>query len=120
MRRQQLVNKQTPIEFADESETETEQELRQKNVGSGESTNDNCGQKLIDSIAALECATVTVLPPTTAPSHNHENNYVQSLFLFSVIPISFNLSHSTQTTTFHANIHLLNQRMIVERNITCC
>lgn len=57
----------TPIAFADESETETEQELRQKNVGSGESTNDNCGQNLIDSTAALECATVTVLSPTTTP-----------------------------------------------------
>ena len=57
----------TPIAFADESETETEQELRQKNVGSGESTNDNCGQNLIDSTARPECATVTVLPPTTAP-----------------------------------------------------
>ena len=39
----------TPMAFADESETETEQELKQKNVGSGESTNDNCGQNLIDS-----------------------------------------------------------------------
>jgi hypothetical protein len=49
--------------YADESETSTEQELKQKNVGSGESTNTNCGH----STAALECATVTVLPPTTAP-----------------------------------------------------
>jgi hypothetical protein len=52
----------TPMAFADESETEQEQ--RQENVGSGESTNDNCGQNLIDSTAALGCATVTVLPPT--------------------------------------------------------
>jgi hypothetical protein len=57
----------TPMAFADESETETEQELKQKNVGSGESTDDNCGQNLIDSTAALECVTVRVLPPTTAP-----------------------------------------------------
>ena len=60
----------TPFAYAsggDSSETETEQEIKQKNVGSGESTNTNCGQNLIDSTAALECATVTVLPPTTAP-----------------------------------------------------
>jgi uncharacterized membrane protein len=51
----------TPMAFADESETETEQELKQKNVGSGESTNDNCGQNLIDSTAGLTtCAAVTV------------------------------------------------------------
>ena len=43
--------------FADESETETEQELKQKNVGSGESFNDNCGQNLIDSTSAQVCAT---------------------------------------------------------------
>jgi FlaG/FlaF family flagellin (archaellin) len=47
----------TPMAFADESETETEQEIKQKNVGSGESTNDNCGQNLIDSASTLLCAT---------------------------------------------------------------
>ena len=52
----------TPIAFADESETETEQELRQKNVGSGESTNDNCGQNLIDSASTQRCATVRAGP----------------------------------------------------------
>ena len=50
----------TPMAFADESETETEQELRQKNVGSGDSVNDNCGQNLIDSASTPVCATVTV------------------------------------------------------------
>ena len=42
----------TPFAYAsngDSSETETEQELKQKNVGSGESVNHNCGQNLIDS-----------------------------------------------------------------------
>jgi hypothetical protein len=39
-----------PIAFAqDESETNTEQEIKQKNVGSGESTNNNCGENLIES-----------------------------------------------------------------------
>ena len=32
----------------DESETNTEQALKQKNVGSGESTNFNCGENSID------------------------------------------------------------------------
>ena len=42
----------TPFAYASEGDysgTETEQELKQKNVGSGESFNDNCGQNLIDS-----------------------------------------------------------------------
>jgi hypothetical protein len=48
----------------DSSETETEQELKQKNVGSGESVNDNCGQNLIDSGAAFTtCAGISVLSP---------------------------------------------------------
>ena len=33
--------------FADESETNTEQKLAQENVGSGESTNFNCGRNTI-------------------------------------------------------------------------
>jgi uncharacterized membrane protein len=54
----------TPMAFADESETETEQEIKQKNVGSGESVNDNCAQNLIDSAGGFTtCATVSVLSP---------------------------------------------------------
>ena len=52
----------TPMAYAtDESETETEQELKQKNVGSGESVNDNCGQNLIDNsdTNTLVCATIS-------------------------------------------------------------
>ena len=55
----------TPFAYASEGDysgTETEQELKQKNVGSGESTNDNCGQNLIDSTSTLTCATVTAAP----------------------------------------------------------
>ena len=51
--------------FADESETETEQELKQKNIGSGESTNDNCGQNLIDSASTQRCAGARTITPTT-------------------------------------------------------
>ena len=39
----------------DESETNTQQVLKQKNVGSGESTNFNCGQNLINSQTEQEC-----------------------------------------------------------------
>jgi FlaG/FlaF family flagellin (archaellin) len=54
----------TPMAFADESETETEQELKQKNVGSGESTNFNCAQNLIDSAGGfVTCPEVTLGSP---------------------------------------------------------
>jgi hypothetical protein len=44
----------------DYSGTNTEQEIKQKNVGSGESTNNNCGLNLIDSAAAtVRC----LIPP---------------------------------------------------------
>jgi hypothetical protein len=43
----------SPIAFAqDESETNTEQEIKQKNVGSGNSINNNCALNSIDSAAA--------------------------------------------------------------------
>ena len=43
----------TPLAYADESETETEQELKQENLGSGESTNENCGTNSIDGFLGL-------------------------------------------------------------------
>ena len=55
----------SPIAFAqDESETNTEQEIKQKNVGSGESTNTNCAQNSIDSLAGLSvtCPVTELLP----------------------------------------------------------
>jgi hypothetical protein len=45
----------------DESETNTEQSIKQKNVGSGESTNNNCAQNTIDTTLAA-----TVACPVTA------------------------------------------------------
>jgi hypothetical protein len=42
----------TAIVYADESETNTEQEIKQKNVGGEGSTQFNCGQNNIDSEAA--------------------------------------------------------------------
>jgi hypothetical protein len=48
------------IAFAqDESETNTEQEIKQRNVGSGESTNNNCALNSIDSAAATVACPVT-------------------------------------------------------------
>jgi hypothetical protein len=37
----------TPLAYADSSATATGQNVEQKNTGSGESTNFNCGQNLI-------------------------------------------------------------------------
>ena len=40
----------------DESETSTDQSVKQKNVGSGDSTNFNCGQNLIKAgVKEQEC-----------------------------------------------------------------
>lgn len=45
-----LVSYALPTQvFADESETNTEQKMKQSNVGSGASTNFNCGENDIDS-----------------------------------------------------------------------
>lgn len=45
--------------FADESKTNTEQKLAQENVGSGESTNFNCGRNTIESLLPIQaCGTV--------------------------------------------------------------
>ena len=50
----------SPLAFAqDESETNTEQEIKQKNIGSGESTNNNCALNSIDSAAATVACPVT-------------------------------------------------------------
>ena len=47
----------------DESETNTEQEIKQKNVGSGESTNNNCALNSIDSAAAtVACPVGGIIP----------------------------------------------------------
>jgi hypothetical protein len=40
----------------DESATNTEQEIKQKNVGSGESTNNNCALNSIDTTLAATVA----------------------------------------------------------------
>jgi hypothetical protein len=43
----------------DESETNTEQKLKQENIGSGESTNFNCGRNTIDATVPIQaCGTI--------------------------------------------------------------
>jgi hypothetical protein len=43
----------------DESETNTEQALKQENVGSGASTNFNCGENNIDTLLPIQaCGTI--------------------------------------------------------------
>ena len=49
-------------EGGDESETNTEPQIKQKNVGSGNSINNNCALNSIDSAAATVACTVG-LPP---------------------------------------------------------
>jgi hypothetical protein len=49
----------------DYSGTNTEQEIKQKNVGSGESTNNNCALNSIGSaLAEVECFTPLLTPPS--------------------------------------------------------
>lgn len=51
----------------DETDTDTEQRLRQKNLGSGESTNFNCAEHLITSASdSIECIPSGPAPPTPA------------------------------------------------------
>ena len=53
----------------DESETNTEQEIKQRNVGSGESTNNNCALNAIDTgdDATVDCPVASGLTAPTAP-----------------------------------------------------
>ena len=55
------------VDGGDESETNTEQEIKQKNVGSGESKNNNCALNSIDSAAATVACPIGRL---IAPSSN--------------------------------------------------
>ena len=61
-----------PVVYAEEnggdsSETETEQTLKQKNVGSGESTNINCGTNNLEAVASVTaCPTVSILSEAAA------------------------------------------------------
>ena len=45
----------------DESETNTEQKLKQENIGSGQSTNFNCGRNTIDATIPIQaCGAIDV------------------------------------------------------------
>jgi hypothetical protein len=58
-----------PIAFAqDESATNTGQSITQENMGSGESTNNNCALNSIDTTAAatVACPVTSALPATDA------------------------------------------------------
>jgi hypothetical protein len=54
----------TQLAFADESETKTKQEIKQKNVGSGASTNVNCADN--DIGGAIEVDPDAEFPPIDA------------------------------------------------------
>ena len=53
----------------DDSQTGTEQSLRQKNIGSGETTNFNCAENMITSASdSIECIPSGPAPPTPPPT----------------------------------------------------
>jgi hypothetical protein len=59
---------QTNAVYADQSETNTQQGLSQENIGSGDSTNNNCGHNSIDSIVGtLVCREGGTPSPTPFP-----------------------------------------------------
>ena len=46
----------SPLAYADDSETNTDQSVQQKNTGSGDSANFNCGENLIKAgVGEQEC-----------------------------------------------------------------
>ena len=46
----------SPLAYADDSETNTDQSVKQKNTGSGDSANFNCGENLIKAgVGENEC-----------------------------------------------------------------
>jgi hypothetical protein len=56
------------FEGGDESETNTEQEIKQKNVGSGESTNNNCALNSIDATGTGQGGAVVDCPVVSGDS----------------------------------------------------
>jgi hypothetical protein len=55
----------TPLAYAqDTSETSTDQEIKQKNVGSGDSNNNNCAKNVLESSTTdTECQSNNAPPP---------------------------------------------------------
>ena len=54
--------------LSDESETNAEQRLGQKNLGSGESDNFNCDENMITSASGVDCIPSGPAPPTPPPT----------------------------------------------------
>lgn len=55
---------QTSVLYADASETNTGQGLTQENIGSGDSTNINCGQNSISSSVSTTCGSLPIGKPS--------------------------------------------------------
>ncbi len=58
-----LMPFQLPRVSADGSDSNTDQDLKQKNTGSGDSGNFNCGENLIDSAVSVICLAEPPPPP---------------------------------------------------------
>jgi hypothetical protein len=55
---------QLPKVSADSSDTNTDQDMKQKNTGSGDSANSNCVENLIDSTVSVICLAEPSPPPS--------------------------------------------------------
>jgi hypothetical protein len=97
----------SPLAYADESETSTDQSVKQKNTGSGNSQNNNCAENLIESFTNDNCQNNN-LPRWTGPgpggdyqvidkqtSHNCFQSFFSKTHLYYaliILPSSLSLS----------------------------
>jgi len=63
-----LLPFQLPRVSADSSDTNTDQDMKQKNTGTGDSANFNCGENLIDSTVSVICLESPPSPETATLS----------------------------------------------------
>jgi hypothetical protein len=86
----------TQLLFADESETNEEQALKQKNAGSRDSTNSNCGENSIDSGSIdIQCGSVDIGDEHTDLQLTNQPNNILSHFFF---PFKFNDLHNLHSS----------------------
>jgi hypothetical protein len=80
-----LLPFQLPKVSADSSDTNTDRDLKQKNTGSGDSANFNCGENLIDFTVSVICLEPPPPPETATLSVCKEVSFGQDLrFTFTV------------------------------------
>ena len=80
-----LVPFQTSEIYADESETNTDQGLSQKNVGSGDSINFNCGKNSIGDSASILCESLST-GTETGTGQPPIGGYIDSITVRNCVP----------------------------------